>query len=558
MIKTVRIFNVALIKSAEIEFLGGFNVLSGETGAGKTVIINAINFALGAKADKSLIRYGEQYCQTEVVFDVSDNQQAMSILNEFDVECDGEIIIRRKLTQEGRSDIKINGVSVTLSMLKKLTLTLCDIYGQSEHYSLLNEANQLKVLDSFIGEPLTKLKAQAEPLILEIKNAKKILEQNGGDERSRAVRLDVLSYQLNEIEKAELIDGEEDELLEKKKLFQNAQKIGESLSLVNQAVNGDGGACDILSTALSKLSQISDFSPEYAELYDRLYSVKVEADDLASTADNLLESIDFNEAERQAIEERLDLIKSLKRKYGNTYADIMEFYSKCQVEYENLQNFEAFSKECENKITNNLKLLDNVNLELYNLRCDYACKFSLKVEEELSTLGMKGAKFLVNVTTNDKVLSADGNSQVEFLFSANKGEPLKTMTKVISGGEMSRFMLALKIVSKDYGGTYVFDEIDAGISGEIAKTVAKKFVELSKKSQIITISHLPQILSFADGNYLISKSEIDEKIQTSITPLDYNGKVSEIVRLTGGADLEIAKLNAISSIEFANEFKKSI
>ena len=161
MIKTVRIFNVALIKSAEIEFLGGFNVLSGETGAGKTVIINAINFALGAKADKSLIRYGEQYCQTEVVFDVSDNQQAMSILNEFDVECDGEIIIRRKLTQEGRSDIKINGVSVTLSMLKKLTLTLCDIYGQSEHYSLLNEANQLKVLDSFIGEPLTKLKAQA-------------------------------------------------------------------------------------------------------------------------------------------------------------------------------------------------------------------------------------------------------------------------------------------------------------------------------------------------------------------------------------------------------------
>ncbi len=558
MIKTVRIYNVALIKFAEIEFFGGFNVLSGETGAGKTVIINAVNFALGAKADKTLIRHGETYCQTEVVFDVNDNAQVKALLEEYGVEFDEELIIRRKLTVEGRSDIKINGVTVTLSMLKKLTLLLCDIYGQSEHYSLLSQSNQLKVLDGFVGVPLLNLKNQAQPLIDEIKRCKQILEVNGGDERSRLVKMDVLSYQINEIEKAELYDGEEEELLEKKKLFQNAQKIGEGLSIVNQSINGDGGVSDILSTALSKLQQISDFSPEYNALYERLYSVKVEADDVSSTAENLLNEIDINESEKALVEDRLDVIKSLKRKYGNTYSDIMEFCSKCQAEYENLRNFEELSKACEETISNSFNKLNDLYSEMFTLRKNYATKFSESVELQLATLGMKGAKFEILVSKNDKTLSLEGDSEVEFLFSANRGEPLKNMTKIISGGEMSRFMLALKIVAGDVGGTYIFDEIDAGISGDVAKTVAKKFVELSKKSQIITISHLPQILSFADSNYLISKSEVDGKTETSVTKLEFDGKVNEIIRLTGGADLEIAKLNAVSSIKSADEYKNQI
>lgn len=557
MIKSVRIKNIALIESAEIDFFSGFNVLSGETGSGKTVIINAINFALGAKADKTLIRYGETYCQTEICFtELSD--AVKSILDEYLIEFDDEVIIRRRLTVEGRSDVKVNGVSVTLTMLKKLTLLLCDVYGQSEHYSLLNQSNQLKELDNFIGEPINSLKRQTLPYVEEIKNATKILSESGGDERSRAVKMDVLSYQINEIEKAELVDGEEEELLSKKELFKNAQKIGESLSVASGGLSSDGGACDILSTVLSKLQQISALSPEYEELYNRVYSLKAEADDISLSASDLLENINFDEREKQRVDERIFLINSLKRKYGNSYAEIMEFYQKSLEEYENLQNFELLSKECEDKILKAKSVLFELYEKMFKLRLDSAKKFSLSVEKELSTLGMGSAKFQVDVSKNDKELSVDGNCEVEFTFSANKGEPLKNMSKIISGGEMSRFMLALKIVAGESGGTYVFDEIDAGISGEVAKIVAKKFIELSKRSQIITISHLPQILCYGDQNYLIKKTETDGKTITDVKRLDREGKISEIIRLTGGEDEQVARLNAISSITASEEYKKSI
>ncbi len=557
MIKSIRIQNIALIELQEIEFFNGLNVLSGETGAGKTVIINAINFSLGAKADKTLIRHGESFCQTEICFcELTDDAKA--VLQDYGIEFDDEVIIKRKLTVEGRSDIRVNGTSVTLTMLKALTLSLCDIYGQSEHYSLLSSNNQLKVIDGFIGKPITILKEKTLPHIDAIKKARKVLDENGGDERSRAVRMDVLSYQINEIEKADLYDGEEDELIEKNKLFKNAQKIGESLAVVNSAIVEDGAVTDILSSAISKLSQITEFSSEYQDLYDRLYSLKAEADDLSYTAENLLSNIDFDEAEKIRIEERLDLIKSLKRKYGNTYDEIMEFYQKSQEEYENLQNFEMLSKQCEETISTSLNALDLIYKEMHELRKNYATKFSLSVEKELSTLGMKSAKFEVLVKSVDKGLSMHGNSDVEFTFSANKGEPLKNMSKIISGGEMSRFMLALKIVATDNGGTYVFDEIDAGISGEVAKIVAQKFTKLSSSVQIITISHLPQIVSYADYNYLIKKTESEDKTNTSVSLLDAEGKIEEIIRLTGGGDLSVARLNAISSITTADEYKKSM
>lgn len=556
MIKSIRIQNIALIELAEIDFFSGLSVLSGETGAGKTVIINAINFSLGAKADKTLIRHGETYCQTEVCF-IDLSEQTKDVLTEFDIEFEEELIIKRKLNVDGRSDIKINGQSVTLTMLKKLTLTLCDIYGQSEHYSLLSAQNQLKVIDLYVGKPLFELKQKAIPYIETIKNANKILEENGGDEYSRSIRLDVLSYQISEIEKAELYDGEEEELLEKKKVFSNAQKIGESLSIVNSSISDDGGVLDIVSTALNKLSQISDYKNDYLELYDRLYAIKADVDDISYTANALLDDIDFDEQEKQRIEERLDLIKNIKRKYGNTYSDIMEFYQKCSIEYENLQNFSQLSKRCENDINVSEDALKSIYNDMHELRLKGAESFSKSVELELSTLGMKSATFSVSVNQGDFKLSKDGNTEIEFLFSANKGEPLKNMSKIISGGEMSRFMLALKIVASDVGGTYIFDEIDAGISGEVAKIVAKKFVELSKRVQIITISHLPQIVSFADNNYLIKKSENAEKTTTSIVYLDGEGKINEIIRLTGGGDESVARLNAISSIETANEYKNS-
>ena len=236
----------------------------------------------------------------------------------------------------------------------------------------------------------------------------------------------------------------------------------------------------------------------------------------------------------------------------------MEFYQKCSIEYENLQNFAELSKRCEKEIQESEDALNLLYNEMNVLRLNGADKFSQSVESELATLGMKSAKFNVSVSQGDFKLSKDGNNEVEFLFSANKGEPLKNMSKIISGGEMSRFMLALKIVAGEMGETYIFDEIDAGISGEVAKIVAQKFIKLSKSTQIITISHLPQIVAYADNNYLIKKSENGEKTTTNVLSLDENGRINEIMRLTGGGDEEVARLNAVSSIQSANEYKKSI
>ena len=322
MIKSIRLKNIAVIENAYFELENGLNVLSGETGAGKTVIINAINFALGAKADKTMIRHGESFAEAEICFFAGGNSVVEALLSEFGIDFDGDIIVKRKITIEGRSDVKVNGESVTLTMLKKLSGLLCDVYGQSEHYSLLNQNNQLAVLDTYIGEGISNLKREAEPIISSIRKAKKALEENGGDERSRAIRLDVLKYQINEIEKAELYEGEEDELLEKQLLMKNAQKIGEALSTVNGALYSDGGACDAINQAISSLYKVLSYSEEYSALYDRLYSLKAEADDIASEAENLLSNIEFNPYERERIESRLDLIKTLKRKYGNTYGEI--------------------------------------------------------------------------------------------------------------------------------------------------------------------------------------------------------------------------------------------
>ena len=282
MILSLRLKNIALIKKAEIDFKSGLNVLSGETGAGKTVIISAINFALGGKFDKTMIRHGENSCEAELLFKVSEFSDALEILKEFDIDCDdGEILIRRKLSIDGRSDVRINGVSTTLAMLKKLTLSLCDVYGQSEHYSLLQKSNQLKVLDKYIGEKAANLKEEIKGIVSEINSLNKNPVFSMGSEKDRLSKLDLLSYQINEIEKAELIDGEEERLIQDRKVFKNIEKIGENLQACKELLSGDNMSVDMLSTACSKLNQLTDFGNSYEELNDRLYNVKAEINDIA-------------------------------------------------------------------------------------------------------------------------------------------------------------------------------------------------------------------------------------------------------------------------------------
>ena len=563
MIKRISIKNIALITSAEIDFDKGINVLSGETGAGKTVIIQSINFVLGAKADKTMIRHGEEYSIGEVVFDISQNNEVKSLLNEYDIDySEDELIIRRKLTIDGKNEIRINGVSVTLSMLKSVTGLLCDVYGQSEHYSLLKESNQLKILDLYCGQELQDEFLKISKIIATIKDAQSSLESLGGDEKSRLSKIDLLSYQVAEIEKAELYDGEEDELLLKRKVFSNIEKIGEALQISRLALSDDNGAVDTTNIAVKKLSSISDLSEEYSNLYDRAEQVVSELNDIASELENLIDNLDYDEREMARVEERLDLYHTLKRKYGNTYADIMDFYEKSQIELENLQNFSILASKAEDAISNGFNALEKHYNNVTKIRNKYAKILIENITSELRTLGMKDAQFdiVINTLEDKKVLQNKGVDSITFYFSANKGEPLKTMSKVISGGEMSRFMLSLKLVTEQVEEpiTYIFDEIDAGISGVVAQIVAEKFTKLSIKNQIITITHLPQIVSYSDKSFLIEKTTDGDLTQTHVKGLNEEEKEQEIVRIIGGREVSNAIELARQIIANANLRKKII
>ncbi len=560
MIRTLTLKNVALIKQAQIDFSNGINVLSGETGAGKTVILTGLNFVLGQKADKSMIRRGENSCECEICFDIENNSEVTAILNEYGIDYDNnEVVVRRRLFVDGRSDVKVNGVTVTLSMLKRITLLIADVYGQSEHYSLLEESSQLKVLDGFIGEEVLSLKEEIKTVIKNIKDILEFNEKSGGNERERANKIDLLNYQINEIKSANLVEGEEEELINRNKIYQNTERIGEALSLAKECLTCDNGCLDSLSTATSKVGNITDFSSKFSELYDRLYSQKAELDDIATELENELDNLDFDEQDRNFVAERLDLYHTLKRKYGADYKEITEYLDNSEKELQFLVEYEETAKKNEELLNKYYGNLEKLYKKLTLLRQKYAKELAERLLTEIRTLGMKNAEFIINVTQDKdyKFLSSTGIDKVEFLFSANKGEPLKTMSKIISGGEMSRFMLSLKLVSGFNGVTYIFDEIDAGISGEVAKIVAEKFAVLSKKSQIITISHLPQIVSFADVSFKILKVETETETETTVIPLDENGRAEEIMRIIGGND-EISKNHAVSLIQKAKEFKKSL
>ena len=559
MISSLKLKNVALIESAQIDFTSGLNVLSGETGAGKSVIINGINFVLGSKADKNMIRFNQNYCEAEIVFDGVNNSEVNSVLESLGIDADEQIIIKRKFFSDGRGDIKINGNTVTLTMLKNLTSVLCDVYGQSEHYSLLNKNNQLKVLDNYCNDKIELIKAQIKPIISDIKEIKKQLEIGGGDERQRAYKLDLLKFQIDEIESANLVDGEEEDLLNRRKILQNVEKIGNTLQAVKCIFGDDNGVLDHLNASTREMNNISNFGDNYLSLTDRLYSIKADSDDLYSEVENMLDNLDFDGEEYARVEERLDVIKGLKRKYGSTIEEINEFFENISKEYKYLVEFENNSKILTQKLSDNTVKLNKLYKELTLVRTNAAKEFANALEKELSTLGMKSAKFEIEVKELEcDTLSLNGINEVEFLFSANAGEPLKTMSKVISGGEMSRFMLALKLVENTNDFTYIFDEIDAGISGEVAKIIAQKFAILSKKIQIITISHLPQIVSYGDDVYKIEKTDDGQNTVTNVTKLDYDGKVKEVLRLTGGNLGDSSILHAKQLIETANNYKEGI
>lgn len=550
MLSRLYIKNIALIEEADIAFNEAFNVLSGETGSGKSIILDSVNFVLGSKADKNLIRYGENEAFVKAEFIVDDNSAACKILEEYDIECGGPVIISRKYSQDGKGSIKINGNTVTAAMLKKVTQHLVDVHGQSEHFFLLNEDNQLKTVDYLCGDSVKELKIRLSELISQKKAYKHEIASLGGDEQERARALDLLSYQINEIEGANITVGELDELKEKKKLIDNSEKIISSIATVKNILGDDNGSIDLLSLALRHTGAISDLNEKYSEIYGRLDNLLVEAQDLSDTLSDLLDDISFDEAEAHYVDERITVIKSQIKKYGADEQEVLNFLENARNKYDSLINaadtlekLKRFIADCDEEIY-------KVCVKLTALRKKKCTQLGANLQDELQTLNIPNASFAVSFNDYDRHSAnldcVNGADEICFMFSANKGEPLKPLSKIISGGEMSRFMLAVKSQLKQLNGisTYVFDEIDAGISGVTARNVAEKFIAISKDTQIIAVSHLPQVCAAANTEFLIYKTDIGEKTVTRVEKLNRERRIDEIVRLTGGHNTQAAKTHA--------------
>lgn len=565
MLSKLSIKNVALIERADIEFSDGLNVLSGETGAGKSVILDSVNFVLGAKADRSMIRYGETECMVKAEFSVPEDSRAVRVLRELDVETDGEIIISRRFNDAGKSTVKINGNTVTTSMLRQVTDSLVDVHGQSEHFFLLKEANQLKTLDDVVGAELKPKKESLSSLLKTKREIKDKIATLGGDEQERSRRLDVLRFQIDEIESVDLKNGEEDELIAKRNKINNLEKIISAISGAVSALEGEGGALDALRSASRSVSSIARLDEAYENALEKLESVAIEADDAVSVLNDLGNELYFDENEAIETENRLDAIRDLKRKYGANKEEIDEYYRKISEEYELLSDCEGQYAILMDKLEKTERTIFKICQEITTLRKEKGKAFCRRVTDELKTLNIASAQFDIEFTPYEYAdvhrANSGGLDEICFMFSANAGEPMKTLGKIISGGEMSRFMLAIKTQLSDVNeiSTYIFDEIDAGISGKTAKVVAEKLARIAKHKQIIAVSHLAQIAVMSDSEFLIEKQESDGKTLTKVKALNTSEKTTEIVRLLGGTDNdEFALKHAEELLKQATDYKKSI
>ena len=557
MLRTLYLKNVALVDEAEIAFSEGLNVLSGETGAGKSVILDSIDFVLGAKADKGMIRSGQSECSVRAEFSC-DPELLRPVLEELDLEESDTLLIVRRLNADGRSSLRVNGCPMTAAMLRKLTSRLVDVHGQSEHFFLLKEANQLRLLDQIAGTK--EAGEKVGELLKERRALQEKLSSLGGDEGERERRADILRFQIEELENAALKEGEEEELLALRAKYQNAEKILGGLKTVRDAILSDGGAADAVNIAHRGLLSIVRYG-DYDALSERLENALAELEDIGETAESLAEELDIDEREAERVESRLDEIRSLKKKYGGSVEEALSFLARAREELSLLENS---AEECERlraRLENNSGLLYAACRKLTELRKAGAEGFTERVVGELRTLNIPSARFEIAFEPYSEEdlprVNSDGLDRVRFLFSANAGEPPKELGKIISGGEMSRFMLAVKAQLSSLGsiGTYIFDEIDAGIGGKTARVVAEKFSAIARSTQIIAVSHLAQIAAFADREFLIEKQEAEGRTFSRIRLLGEEERREELVRLLGGDRSESALRHADELLESARAYK---
>ncbi|MBE5723527.1 MAG: DNA repair protein RecN [Clostridium sp.] len=537
MLEHLHIRNVALIKESEISFGDGLNILTGETGAGKSMIIDSLQFALGGRAGKDFLRHGEKQAAVEALFSVQSQALTEKLAeNGIVPEEDGTLLITRTLSEAGKSVCRINGSTVTVGMLKEIAEDMIDIYGQHEHQSLLNPVKHIRLLDRFCGAGFGEAMEEYKNSRQRLKDLEKQLTILIGDESQREQRMDMLLFQKEEIEAAELQEGEEDALLEQKKRLSSMERLirltGESVTLLYDGDDRAPSACDQLGDALAKLQEAAEYDAALSPLADALADGYAAVEDCARELKREAEEQEADPEELERIEERLQLFYKLKRKYGGSIEAVLEFYEKAVQELEFLSNSSEKAAELSAKKAAEEKRLSALAETLTARRRATAEQVEEQIETALHDMEMKHARFHIQIEEKAD-WGADGKDKVEFLISANAGEPLKPLAKIASGGEMSRVMLALKtvLVDADEIGTFIFDEIDTGVSGRTARRVGEKMRFLGGKRQLLCITHLPQIAAMADNHFLIEKESDAGETVTRVTALDEEGAVREVARL---------------------------
>lgn len=566
MLQQLVINNIAIISNLQVELGVGLNVFSGETGAGKSIIIDSINFVLGKRADKSLIRYGQTQASVCATFDIADCKATKEVLQNVDVDNDDDILcIKRTMTLDGKNTCSVNGVKITLAILREITSTLVDVYGQHESTAMLDDSNHLALLDEYCKDEIAELKDAQAKYYSQYRNTLSRLQKYGSmSELNKNV--DLLAYQIKEIVDADLKEGEEEDLLATRRMMNNSQKIVTALSTAyNLIAQDEGSVLERLSIATKELEKISDDVSEIEEYLERMDGCASELKDLASSLQDLAESCEFDGQQYEYIEQRLDLIRRLKKKYGSSIEEILQYKDKLQEEYDFYCDGEAQMEILQRQLEQEKRLLVDNSVALGMLRRKYARKLGDNIQSELSELGMKNCqfdtKFDVEPTDEDIIdkITSNGFDSPVFLFSANAGQPVRELSKIISGGELSRFMLAVKSTLAGLEGvdSMIFDEIDSGISGRTAQVVAQKLYQISKSRQVLAITHLPQLASMADHNYLIDKSVQDGETNTTLTKLYGDELINELARLIGGSQSsQVAIEHAKELKQQADEYKR--
>lgn len=558
MLDSIQVKNVALIDAAEVEFEKGLNILTGETGAGKSILLSSVQLALGAKADKSLIRQGAEYASVTLSFSPSKAQKVQ--LHNLDIDCEDDILILQRRIYPTKSVCKINGETVVQKTMQTVAELLIDIHGQREHQAILKASVQEEMLDAYCMDDILADLEKTKLLYQEYKDLEKQLLDLEGQDTNRERELDFARYELDEIEKAELKLHEDEELQEQYERLSNAKKIEDCVGNAHEVLcSSNQSILNSLSLALRDLSQVKDYDTELAQVYSQLSDVENSLQDCSHFLDRYLDRFGLESGDLAAVTERLNLINHLKDKYGNSLEEILQYAERISDKIEQIENREQYLIDKQKELEKLKAEYESYSQKLHKMRVEMAKDLSDKMMQALADLNFEQCCFEVECDYREDQMKKNGCSYITFMISLNRGEPLKPLAAVASGGELSRIMLAFKSVfaDKDQTETLVFDEIDAGISGKTAWKVSEKLAVLRNNHQVICITHLPQIAAMADAHFCIEKSSSDERTSTTVKKLDENESIAEIGRLLGTDQLTDAVLqNALEMKNMAKQTKQ--